>query len=283
MMVLLPMLVLAACRPALPPPGGPLRPTPPGARCTLPSGLPSTPVALLPDQGSEAVARPRGTTGASMGYFERLPQGYAGSPQRRYPLVVFLHGGFETGHHLGLLDGTAAPGGRQRDLTETLTPERGGDDPFIALYPQRCSHVLPPSDLLAFLDHAAAAYRVDPRRVYLVGHSAGAAQVWRALPELAPRIAGVIALSGFDLGTPVCAARTLPMWVIHAQDDPVVPSAHSQEVVRRLRACPPSDPIPVRLTVLPAGGHGIDAAVLAPGARLDGEDPLGWLLRQRRP
>lgn len=278
--------LLAACRPALPPPGGALRPTPPSALCTAPSGLPTQPVATFPGQGTEAVARPRGTTGAAMGYFERLPAGYATEVGRRYPLVVFLHGGFEVGHNLALLDGTAAAGGPQRALTDLLRPEQGGDTPFVVLYPQRCSYVLPPQDLRAFVDYATVAYRVDPRRIYLVGHSAGAAQIWRALPEVSDRVAAVVTLSGFDVGTDLCRARPVPLWALHAQDDPVVPAAHTREVVRRLKACPRPAEVPLRLDLLPRGGHDIDATVLSDRPGRAGpvgpqvQDVVGWLLSQ---
>lgn len=272
-------VLLAACRPALPPPGSRATP-PPGPSCTAsPGSRPAGPVALYPGQGSEAVARPLGTTAAAMGYFERLPTRYAAEPQRRFPLVVFLHGAQERGFNLALLDGSAAAGGPQPAVTDLIAPERGGDTPLIVLYPQRCTYVLPPQELEAFLDHALAAYRVDPSRVYLVGHSAGAAQIWRALPALAPRVAAVVAVSGFDLGTDLCPARDVPVWAIHGVRDGVVPPGHTEDVVRRLAACQGRQP--PRMTLLADGGHAIDREVLTDGVA--GDDVMRWLLAHRLP
>jgi predicted peptidase len=240
------------------------------ASCTpaAPSGQLPRPLAGLPSQGDRTLARPYGTTAAAMGCLERLPVDYPAQPQKRYPLVVFLHGGQETGHNLALLDGSAAVGGPQRDLSQLISPAG-----VVVLYPQRCALVLPAADIAAFIDHALTAYRIDPRRVYLVGHSAGAAQLISALPALAPRIAGAVALSAFDPGNELCRAKDVPLWLLHGRRDRVVPLAHTLEIARRLRACgmPESR---LRVTLLD-DGHDIDAPVLQQQAA--GEDVLQWL------
>ncbi|MED5619802.1 hypothetical protein [Ideonella sp. BN130291] len=279
-------LLLAACRPTLPTPGLRELPPPP-PRCTPAAGAqPLRPVVPEPGQGTEPVARPQGTTAAAMGYFERLPPGYAADTARRYPLVIFLHGAFETGHYLAKLDGSAVPGVRQHDLTALIDPRRGGDTPFLVLYPQRCSYVPAPGELREFIDYAMAAYRVDPRRIYLVGHSAGAGTLWLALPQLADRVAAAVSLSAVDVGADLCPARDVPVWAFHGADDPAVPLAHSRELVRRINACSPPPRQPARLTVLERAGHDIDTQVLQahPPAAPGGEetDVLRWLLQHTR-
>ena len=222
-----------------------------------------------------------------MGYFERLPAGYAAEPARRYPMVVFLHGAWESGRHLGMIDGSTTPGVRQRDLTRLVDPARGGDTPFVALFPQRCSLLLPPQEMRHFIDHAIATYRIDTRRIYLIGHSAGAAQIWDALPELAGRVAAAVTISGFDTGRDMCAGREVAVWSLHAADDRSVPVAHSIAFTRRLQACAPAQA--PRLSVFATGGHDIDEAVLDGRARsgpatpdpLD-TDVFAWLLQHVR-
>src|SRR6185503_1724477 len=50
--------------------------------------------------------------------------------------------------------------------------------------------------LTALLDDVAARYNVDPKRVYLTGHSNGAFMSHRLACELGPRIAAIVAFSG---------------------------------------------------------------------------------------
>lgn len=269
-----------------PPPGLVLTPQ----RCTAPSGSATvTPVQIDPSQGKRAVARPLGSTAASMGYYERLPSRYADGSATRYPLIVFLHGSGEVGSQLAVLVGQDQPGVAKRDITAALDPDQAGG--FVALFPQRCANIVVADEIRAFIDHAARAYRVDRSRVYLVGHSAGAAQIWSALDSLTDLVAAVVPIAGLDVRADPCRAKQVPMWAFHAADDPIVPAAHSIAVVNRLKACTPAAPVLPRLTLYPSGGHVVDTRTLdlsgmGPNdARHDAYDAdiYRWLLRHALP
>jgi len=269
-----------------PPPGLVLTPQ----RCTAPAANPTvTPVLADAAQGKRAVARPLGSTAASMGYYERLPSRYADGSAARYPLIVFLHGSGEIGSQLAVLVGQDQPGSPKRDITAAIDPDQAGG--FVALFPQRCANIVVADEIRAFIDYAARAYRVDRSRVYLVGHSAGAAQIWSTLDSLADMVAAVVPIAGVDVRADPCRAKQVPMWTFHAADDPIVPASHSIAVTQRLKACSPAAPVAPRLTIYPAGGHVVDTRTLDLSGmgpndpRYDAYDVdiYRWLLRHALP
>ena len=286
------MLLMASCGSsdaqdaASPPPGLVLTPT----RCApAPAQAPATPLPADPAQGKRAVARPLGSTAAPFGYYERLPSRYADGSATRYPLIVFLHGSGEVGSPLAVLVGQDQPGTPKRDITAALDPDQAGG--FVALFPQRCANIVVADEIRAFIDYAARAYRVDRSRVYLVGHSAGAAQIWSTLDSLADVVAAVVPIAGVDVRADPCRAKQVPMWSFHAADDPVVPASHSIAVTSRLKACSPAAPVAPRLTIYPSGGHVVDTRTLDLSGmgpndpRYDAYDVdiYRWLLRHALP
>lgn len=143
-----------------------------------------------------------------------LPPGAAG----KLPLIAFVHGGFwrESDDSYGI----------GKALAETLFPY--GVAVALIRYPLAPAHKFPaqPEDVaraVAYLRRAAGQYNLDPKRVFLMGHSAGAHLA--SLVALDPRylreagapagaIAGVIAVSGiYDLGAEPIARRAADLLV----------------------------------------------------------------------
>jgi predicted esterase len=232
-------------------------------------------------------ARATGSTNADMGYFERLPTSYGAAPAQRFPLIVYVHGSGETGTDLAMLSG-----GSGRDVTALIDPDQGGGtQPFVVLYPQRCAWVVVADEMRAFLDFATQAYDVDPERVYLVGLSAGASQIWNYLEsDPAGPVAAAVAMSGVDITRDPCAFAGVPMWVFAAADDTTVADSQSIGLVDQLDACTPAPPERPLLTIYATGGHVIDTGTLDLAYLGTGEpayDPYSpdvytWMLAHRR-
>lgn len=126
------------------------------------------------------------TIGNPRGYYEFLPSAYHENPTADYPVVIFLHGLGETG------DGTLAASGAgiNGKLQEVL--RNGPPDildtpghPLYDLFEQNNMIVLSPQyttwwsqgPTREFLDFALSHYRIDERRIYLTGLSAGSSGV----------------------------------------------------------------------------------------------------------
>jgi predicted esterase len=85
-------------------------------------------------------------------------------------------------------------------------------------------------------------YNVDRSRVFLAGHSRGAAMAYIAALEMPDLVAGACVQSGFtEFGyldhraQPPWTVRKVPMVIMHGINDPDVPVAMGDEIVQRLR------------------------------------------------
>lgn len=98
--------------------------------------------------------------------------------------------------------------------------------------------------LLEFIDETVQAYRVNPRRVYLLGFSQGAIIGLSVALTRPDKLAGLVAMSGRILPevlprvAPVEALRGLSIMVVHGTEDPVLPIHHARQTRDRLTALP---------------------------------------------
>jgi phospholipase/carboxylesterase len=96
--------------------------------------------------------------------------------------------------------------------------------------------------LESFLEHALAAFPVDPKKTVLLGFSQGGVMAYRLALRDPGRWAGLIALSSWlpeeladaAAGTPGLDA--LPTLVMHGTEDPMIPVARAHESRDRLLA-----------------------------------------------
>ena len=178
-----------------------------------------------------------------------------------WPLIVFLHGSGESGNDPTMLQ-------------EFSFVESTGELPAIVAAPQ----CLPtsgwdPEAVVRFIKYVAATYRVDRRRICVVGNSMGGYGTWHtaeAHPEL---FAAVVPICGG--GDPTLAARlaNVPIWAFHGEKDEAVPIAESESMVEKIRAAGGSP----KFTVIPNAGHGICQSVCSRS------DLWDWVFRQLLP
>lgn len=108
-------------------------------------------------------------------------------------------------------------------------------------------------------------YRIDPTRVFLIGHSLGAIAAGRISTLRADQVAGVCTISGaWDYAD---AATAPPTLVIIADRDGISPPETGKDRARRAA----DRGLPVELRVMPDAGH-----TLVVGPALD--DAVRWLL-----
>ena len=176
-------------------------------------------------------------------YLAATPTDYNANPNKKYPLILFLHGSGERGDNVELA-GTHGP---LKYLRE------GHELPFIVINPQCPADVRwHPARVIALLEEAEAKYRVDKSRIYLTGLSMGGFGAWETAMQFPERFAAVAPICGG--GDPADAARLVntPVWDFHGGKDALVPLFLSERIIDALKNIGARD---VQFTIYPEAGH----------------------------
>ena len=172
-----------------------------------------------------------------------LPKGYEAEGEKKWPLVVFLHGSGERGDEVQKV-GIHGPPKRVRE---------GAEFPFILVAPQ-CPEGTwwTEQPVLELIDHLEATYRVDASRIYLTGLSMGGYGTWH-FATLAPhRFAAIAPVCGGGVPYRMREIPHLPVWVFHGAKDKVVALEESERLVEALHKIGNKK---VKFTVYPEAAH----------------------------
>lgn len=193
--------------------------------------------------------------------------------QRRWPLIVFLHGSGERGDDLSLVKRYGAP----RYLEDGLRI------PAFVVAPQcpaeqRWEMLI--DDLERLVRGLVETLPVDPENVSLTGFSLGGFGAWAWALRRPARFAALAPVAGCPAGDEgddapdaLCTLRDLPIWIFHGAADRHVPVGGADAYVDRLARCGAD----ARYSRLPDANHGdtCRAAYATPELYL-------WLAGQRR-
>ncbi len=184
-------------------------------------------------------------------YLLFLPNGHDSKSEKRWPLLLFLHGAGERGDDLTQVTVHGPP---------KIVKDKP-DFPFILVSPQ-CpeGEVWSAEVLLSLLDEVIATQAVDTHRIYLTGLSMGGYGTWSLGIQYPERFAAIAPICGG--GEPVRiilagpkqaqALKSLAVWAFHGAKDPVVPLSESERMMAALRKANCKD---VQLTVYPEAEH----------------------------
>ncbi len=189
---------------------------------------------------------------AKANYWISLPAGFPAGG-RTYPLLVDLHGSGWLGHKLSF---------------KRLSRPAG---PMFVVTPIDMEGPWQIDFLNAYLDELLAMLPIDRDRVYVQGHSLGAMATWEWALDNPERFAAISPRAG--IGEPYRASRLkyVPAWVIHGEDDDVIPTGFADEMVTALQ----SQGAGVRMSLIRGGEHNMPAD-------LDQRQVVDWYLRQTR-
>ena len=188
--------------------------------------------------------------GDTLPYRLLLPDGFDAT--RKYPLVLFLHGGGERGsdnekqltHGSGLF---TEPLNRGAFPAVVLFPQCASDSYWAQVAIDRSSYPIglsfqyekgPTRPLQMVMDlvgeYLQAPY-IDTDRVYVMGLSMGGMGTFEILSRMPGVFAAAIPICGAGVPETVSAyATTTPLWVFHGAQDQVVAPGHSVEMVDAL-------------------------------------------------
>lgn len=213
-----------------------------------------------------------------------LPANY--TKDRRWPVIVFLHGSGERGSD-GLVQTEVGIGGAIRRHVERF--------PAIVVLPQCRKGVWwsapeMEAQVMKALEQTVKEFKGDEKRLYLTGLSMGGYGTWSLAAKYPGKFAALVPVCGGVRVPPAIAASLgtrqdesvdpyletakkigqTPVWVFHGDADPAVPVTESRKMVEAIKATGGN----VKYNEYPGVGHNSwDKAYAEP-------DLLPWLLSQ---
>ena len=198
-------------------------------------------------------------------YYLYFPEDYERNKDKEFPLLLFLHGGGESGGNLDDLQTNGPP----KMIVE------GRQFPFLILAPQHPEKkkFWNTRAVMQLLDSVVTANRVDRGRIYLSGLSRGGSAAWEIAVQYPEKFAAMAIVCGMT-PTPYAhwISEDMPIWVFHGEEDPVIPIEESEQMVAKLKEMGK----PVRFTRYKDVGH--DAWVKA----YQTDALYEWLLGQKK-
>jgi len=193
-------------------------------------------------------------------YLLHLPQDYNKDPNKKWPIIFYLHGRHASGKHLESIERYGLP----------YYLAKGKNIDFIVVSPQCPWNKNWSSEdwFNPVYDEVAAKLRVDDNRVYLMGMSMGGFGTWALAERMPDRFAAISPMCG---GADVKWADQLskiPTWVFHGTADREIPISRSEVMVRALEKLKAN----VRFSRLKNQGHDISK-------QFNNDELYSWLMQ----
>ncbi|WP_396638607.1 prolyl oligopeptidase family serine peptidase [Maribacter sp. R77961] len=206
------------------------------------------------------------TVKENLSYYLYYPDDYLEKPEKEYPILLFLHGGGESGDSLVTIKRNGPP----------KLIVQGKKFPFLILAPQNPYQKKwwNTRAVKQLLDAVVKENRVDKRRIYLTGLSRGGGAAWELAVQYPETFAAMAVVCGM---TPVPYAswinKNMPIWVFHGEEDKSIPVTESENMVNKLKEMGHE----IRFTKYPGVGH--NSWVKA----YDTEELYDWFVAQQLP
>ncbi len=262
-------------------------PDQPGASAPPPDSAPAQPPASTPAPLASPAAGPATPAtatgflyktlvmdGQTYAYCVYVPPDY--TPDRPWPVILFLHGAGERGED-GFLQTEIGIGRAIRRQCHRI--------PAVVVMPQ-CRPEQAWTGVMAAMalrcvEATSREYHLDPRRIYLTGLSLGGHGAWLLAANYPDRFAAVVPICGFaEYGESTGLAARIapqlvetPIWCFHGEADKAVPVQKSREIVAAVRAAGGTK---IRYTEWPEVAHN------AWDRAYDDPDLWKWLFVQQR-
>ncbi|NNF18528.1 MAG: prolyl oligopeptidase family serine peptidase [Flavobacteriaceae bacterium] len=198
-------------------------------------------------------------------YYLYYPEDYESSPDEKFPLLLFLHGGGESGAALEKVKLNGPP--------KLLA--QGKEFPFLILAPQN-PHKRQwwnTRAVMQLLDTIVSNNRVDRKRIYLTGLSRGGSAAWELAVQYPTTFAAMAVVCGMaPLPYASWIDKAMPIWVFHGTEDESIPFSESENMVRKLKSLG----YDVKFTVYEGLGH----AAWVPAYETDAL--YEWMIEQQR-
>jgi predicted peptidase len=164
----------------------------------------------------------------SMKYLIYLPKDYTW--EKKWPLVLFLHGAGERGADLELVKKHGPP----------MQIARGKEFSFILVSPQCPEYLWWPNknrELKEIIDDVCGKYTVDKDRIYITGLSMGGFGTFSMVMEYPDLFAAAVPICGGIRGEKgLDNLAKVPFWIFHGAKDKVVPAEMSKNAAELIES-----------------------------------------------
>jgi predicted peptidase len=221
------------------------------------------------------------------GFYEILPSMYH-QTNKRYPVLISLHGGGQLGNGTTDLPLLLNDGVPQLIAKKTFPPNiniKGQNFSFVILSPQ-FSYIPTNKDVKDFITYVKNNYRMDPSRFYMTGLSMGGIVLTDVASENSTEFAAIVPMSGAISDSSTVrkcfniAQSKLPVWAFHNSDDPKVNSNGTIKFVELINSYEAA--IPAKLTIFQSPEHDAWTKAIDPGYRENNMNIFEWMLQYSR-
>jgi len=184
--------------------------------------------------------------------------------EKKLPLLLFLHGGGESGDELERVKTHGPP----KEI------EAGREFPAIVVSPLNPAKkgFWDEDRLSRFLDALENEVTFDKDRLYLAGMSRGANGAYRLAMENPERFAALLVLCGAAPAPYAGWLKKIPTWIIHGEQDPVIPVRQSLMMAEAMKKAGNK----AKLTIHPEDGHDVWTRTFS------NDDFMKWFLSHKR-
>jgi len=200
-------------------------------------------------------------------YLSFLPKEYDQDTLKKWPVIIYLHGGSDRGNDLHKLYSQGIPD----------QVYRGREFPFIIFAPQCPEHLRWSTEnwFENFYREIRAEFRIDTNRIYLTGLSLGGSGTWYLAAKYPDRFAAIAPISGFTshmdfIDENIDRLKDIPVWAFHGKADVVVPFEETERMIKKLEGTNKD----LKFTAEPAVGHWIHWLIYP------GQELYDWFLQQ---
>ena len=191
---------------------------------------------------------------------------------RKYPLILALHG---RGGSTAAAAKLASTELREKFPCFVMVPESTKDGNWVQS-PRRAkkkksSKAMLPAALEA-LDALIKKHPIDTNRIYVTGQSMGGVGTFGAISLRPKMFAAAIPVAGGWDPAEADKLKNIPIWVFHGDNDKVVPTQYSQDMVAALKEAGGSP----KYTEFKGVGHS------SWGRTYDSSDTWDWLFKQKK-
>jgi len=184
-------------------------------------------------------------------------------PDKKYPVILFLHGAGERGSDnraqlTHFPEKMSEPGHRERYPAFVIAPQCPSGKRWVEVNwnakqstPQTPEPTEPMQGAIAALQHVLKTEPADASRVYLTGLSMGGYGAWDLAVRHPEWFAAVVPICGGGDERQAAKLKDMPVWVFHGDKDNAVPVARSRTMVEAIRAAG-GEP---KYSELPGVGH----------------------------